>query len=171
MALIACLECKNGVSTEAKTCPHCGAKVRKPSTPNPRWRWYALAFVVVCVLAAMAKQGDPSTTHVKTAEEKKQDAQAVIAMMAAKDLKDSMKDPASFKLVSLVVKPDGAACYEYRAQNSFGANLPGYAVLSKLGNIFVQERNKEFTDTWNTECTPAGGREVADLVNRSGTLN
>jgi hypothetical protein len=30
MALIKCRECKNEVSTSAKTCPKCGAKVKKP---------------------------------------------------------------------------------------------------------------------------------------------
>lgn len=43
MALVACNECAHQVSTEAKTCPKCGAKV-----PHTKWwLWGPLAFIVV----------------------------------------------------------------------------------------------------------------------------
>lgn len=36
MALIPCTECGNEVSTAAKTCPRCGARVAPPSNT---WKW------------------------------------------------------------------------------------------------------------------------------------
>ena len=33
MSLQQCHECKNNVSSEAKTCPNCGAPVKKPTSP------------------------------------------------------------------------------------------------------------------------------------------
>jgi len=35
MALMQCGECSNNVSTTAKSCPHCGAKVKKPKSKEP----------------------------------------------------------------------------------------------------------------------------------------
>lgn len=46
MALIKCPECKNSVSTKAKTCPHCGAPVKK-KTSVVTWLLAILLFIVL----------------------------------------------------------------------------------------------------------------------------
>lgn len=101
----------------------------------------------------------------------KRDTQLQMAGAGALTLKTAMKDPEAFELRSLVVKPNGTACYEYRAKNSFGASFPGSAVLTSKGKLLTHERDgNSFVAVWNKECTPAGGDEIADLVKRLGIL-
>lgn len=58
MALIACAECGNEVSTTAKSCPKCGAKVKKPSTGEGKWIAGALVLIVVLVFAFGAQNAN-----------------------------------------------------------------------------------------------------------------
>lgn len=52
MALISCAECGKSVSTEAKTCPSCGAKVKPPKKPASKILKYGL-FAVIGVSAVL----------------------------------------------------------------------------------------------------------------------
>jgi hypothetical protein len=45
MSLKQCSECGNTVSDKAKTCPHCGAKVRKSA-------WWVVGFIVLAIICA-----------------------------------------------------------------------------------------------------------------------
>ena len=93
------------------------------------------------------------------------------AAAAAKMLKQAMKDPEAFSLTSLLLMPDGAACYEYRAKNSFGAILPGSAVLTTAGKMLTHEHNgNAFVNAWNKTCTVSGGEELSALMKMSGVL-
>ena len=188
MALIACQECKREVSTEAKTCPHCGAKVRLPKKPMSTKTKVVLGifgalFIASATIENLKKdeakkeevQRVAALTPEQLAKEKaakaKRDTQLQMAGAGALTIKKAMKDPEAFELKSLVVKPNGSACYEYRAKNSFGATLPSSAVLSPKGKLFTHERDgNSFVTVWNKECTPAGGDEIADLVKRLGIL-
>ena len=188
MALIACHECKHEVSTEAKTCPNCGAKVRPQKKPMSSTMKVLLGLLGVGFLASVMVEGNKKE-ETKNAEEQrvasmtpeqqtkekaakaKRDTQLQMAGAGALTLKNAMKDPGAFELKSLVVKPNGTACYEYRAKNSFGATFPGSAVLSSKGKLLTQEQGRNsFVAVWNRECTPAGGDEIADLVKRLGIL-
>ena len=188
MALITCQECKHEVSTEAKTCPNCGAKVRPPKKPMSSTMKLLLGLLGIGFLASVMVEGNKKD-EVKKAEEQrvasmtpeqrenekavkaKRDTQLQMAGAGALTIKKAMKDPEAFELKSLVVKPNGTACYEYRAKNSFGAILPSSAVLSSKGKLLTQERDgNSFVAVWNKECTPAGGDEIADLVKRLGIL-
>jgi len=128
---------------------------------------------------AKAKEERAKTEAAKKAVEEKdkakanakRDAQLQMAGAGALTLKSAMKDPEAFELKSLIVKPNGTACYEYRAKNGFGATFPGSAVLSIKGKLLTQEHDgNSFVAVWNKECTPAGGDEIADLVKRLGIL-
>jgi hypothetical protein len=135
-------------------------------------------------LAAMAKQREEqAAAAAKAAAEKelaaanekerkaKRDAQLQLAASGALTLKRAMKDPESFNLTSLVVKDSGAACYEYRAKNSFGAILPSSAVLTSRGKLLTQTQDgNTFVGAWNKECTPAGGDEIAETIRRLGVI-
>lgn len=43
MALITCKDCENQVSTDAKACPQCGARIPKTKW----WLWGPIAFIIV----------------------------------------------------------------------------------------------------------------------------
>lgn len=64
MALIKCHECGTEVSTEAKTCPKCGAKVKKPTSVALK---VLLGFVAIVIVASMAGVGGPPSTSTTTA--------------------------------------------------------------------------------------------------------
>jgi hypothetical protein len=188
MALIACQECKHEVSTEAKTCPNCGAKVRPPKKPMSSTMKVLLGLLGVGFLASVMVDGNKKDESRRAEEERvasmtpeqrenekaaraKRDTQLQMAGAGALTIKKAMKDPEAFELKSLVVKPNGTACYEYRAKNSFGAIFPGSAVLSSNGKLLTQEKDgNSFVTVWNKECTPAGGDEIAGFVKRLGIL-
>ena len=173
MALIKCHECKSEVSTEAKTCPQCGAKVKKPMSLVMK---VVLGFIGISVVVGIVTsnrqdvekaQAKASRTPEQVAAEKARDAQLQFAAIGAIQLKKAMKDPQAFDLTSLYVTKSGYACYEYRAKNSFGAIFPASAVLTSDGKMFVQEKHEnEFVKAWNRECTKKGGDDIAALVKR-----
>ncbi len=83
-------------------------------------------------------------------------------------LRQAMKSPEAFELKSLIVKDSGAACYDYRAINSFGAKLKGNAVMIPSGRMYVHEGDDSgFVAAWNKYCTKSGGEDVTDLVRRA----
>ena len=183
MALIICHECGKSVSTEAKTCPSCGAKVRKPKKSVGPVGILVVIVVIGIIAVNIANEQraaqDAAATPTKTPEQLAQDkakkakreTQLQAAGLGAAALKHAMKDPEAFQLTSLVVKPNGTACYEYRGKNSFGATLPSEAVLTSSGKMFVHEEHpSEFVSAWNKNCTPAGGDDITDLVKRLGII-
>ncbi len=83
------------------------------------------------------------------------------AMAGVLSLRTGAKDPESFVLRSVVIKDSGVVCYEFRAKNSYGAEMPGEAVLTKK-KLFIHEQDgNAFVRAWNKECTGEGGKEVA----------
>lgn len=177
MALVQCHECGKDVSTEAKTCPACGAKVRKPPKQVSRQTLFVLGGVVlIMVFASMgANQRKAETEAAKTpeqrAQEQKEKDQNGRAAIGAVALKKAMKDPKSFSLTSALVMADGTACYDYRAMNSFGASLPSSAVMLPTGKVLAKEQDgSAFTKAWNSRCANKPGREIARTIEISGVL-
>jgi hypothetical protein len=61
-------------------------------------------------------------------------------VLGAKQLRDSMRNPDSFKLSEALMMKDGAVCYEYRAQNGFGGmNLGQQCSLQKESSRVVSQ--------------------------------
>ena len=60
MALTNCHECGKDVSTEAKTCPHCGAK---PKTPVANALYYIGVFVALIVFVGYCNRQDGTATR------------------------------------------------------------------------------------------------------------
>lgn len=184
MTLIKCRECGNEVSTEATACPKCGAKV-KYKKPMSRTAKMLGGLLVVSVIAGMVasntavetrKATDAARQAALTPEQKAQEeaakakrtAQIQLAAAGALSLKKGMKDPSAFELTSLVLKSEGTGCYEYRAKNSFGAILPGSAVMTSKGKLLLHERDgNAFVKAWNGVCTKDGGEDITKLVNRT----
>ena len=65
-----------------------------------------------------------------TAEEARDSVLIPIAARGAEALKESMRNPDSFKLSSAFFMPNNAVCYQYRAQNGFGGMNVEEAVLT-----------------------------------------
>lgn len=125
MALIKCSECSHDVSTEAKICPNCGAKV-KYKKPTSRTTWllgglFAAAIIggvtssnsthesrqtAAAAEAAREAAMSPEQKAQKAAAKAKHDAQIQQAAAGALALKRGMKDPTAFELTSLVLKTD-----------------------------------------------------------------
>lgn len=134
----------------------------------------------VAVAAAVVQTGGgkdestaipPGQQAIVDKAKKERTAKIQIAAAGAVDLKRAMKDPAAFELTSLLLMPSGAACYEYRAKNSFGAVMPGRAVMTTKGKIYTDETSRAaFVKNWNTECTKPGGEELKYLMQRLGVF-
>lgn len=118
-----------------------------------------------------AARKEAAAAKVLTDKEKR-DTQLQVAGAGAVMLKRAMKDPEAFELKSLLVMPNGTACYDYRAKNSFGAILSSSAVLTDTGKMLLQERDgNAFVNAWNKNCTVSGGDEIAPLVKSIGVLD
>ena len=170
MALIVCHECKNQVSSEAKNCPSCGAKVKipKPIAKPTSWRgilkWVGILMGVMFLLqvAAAFQQSQ------KKAEELKQEAatkQAEIAKeaenhknseikfnrekkaaIAAVTVKNASRNPDSVSWTAIMTNDDASlVCMELRAQNGFGGmTVENVSVFN--GKISTDD------GPWNKHC-------------------
>lgn len=178
MALTTCKDCNNEVSTDAKTCPKCGAKVVKPKPPKKPTSmatWLIGAIVLGGILLSVANQPQAPQVAAKTPEQKaataKKDIQLQMAASGAMNLKKSSKDPDSFELKRVVLHPNGVTCYDFRAANSFNAKLKGSAILTADGKMLIEESGgNKFVDAWNKNCTTPDGDDVADYLKRSGIV-
>lgn len=181
MPIVKCHECGKDVSTEAKTCPSCGVKVKNPTSRAVKL--IGLAFTVAVIGTAITGNNNqpqqnaessrrasltPEQRATEDAAKAKRDTQLQTAAAVALRLKNATKDPAAFELTTLIVKPDGTACYEYRAKNSFGAILPSSAVLTTKGKMLLREHDgNSFVSAWNKACVPPGGDDIATIVTRT----
>lgn len=165
MALLKCKECGNQVSSEATACPACGAK---PPATTSILTWIVAGIALVGVLQCASREvSSPSQppARVKSEAEKKADADINIAIGIGRVLKKSSKDPSSFKMESFIIYPNGSACYEYRAKNSFGALVPGQAVYDSALMLTSERDGNKFVKAWNAVCTKPGGSERAGGLN------
>jgi hypothetical protein len=111
------------------------------------------------------KAPEPKKTPEQAAADERLGLAKVSAIFGAQQLKKSMKDPESFELQSLIVMDDGAACYHFRAKNSFGGIFPSTAVLTPRGHLFAKELvGNDFALVWNKECADKAGIEIAEFA-------
>jgi hypothetical protein len=183
MALLKCATCGGPVSSDAKACPKCGAK---PPKRTSLLTWIVagttLLIVVQCSMRsaerdqAQAASAAKETARIaslspeqRAAEQRaKEDAQRAKAMEEAqfqeavlitRQIKASMKNPASFELVSLLRMPDGTLCYEYRGTNSFNAVVPNYAVVTPDRKVTAGSQDDVAT-SWNKRCAKVAGKDL-----------
>lgn len=75
------------------------------------------------------------------------------AMLYAKTLKSSMKNPDSFHLELVLRTDDGFYCFTYRGTNSFNAIVPAHALIGH-GKALTSDRDPSaFVAAWNRRCT------------------
>ena len=156
MAMINCGECGATVSTEAKTCPECGAArkaFRKSADARTPMSWakkIGIAFGGVFALGVVgqlvAGPGGSQGAQAETAQDKQTKQRDYAAYLSAKALKASLRNPDSLAFEYIHANDDGSVvCIKYRAQNGFGGtNLE--RVVFKDGNP-SQSRS-----TWQANC-------------------
>lgn len=186
MALIECTECKKGFSDKAEKCPNCGAPIQvanaelaaKIDKDAKRATWWGriifLIVIVGCIRACQvnAERGwlfipphqEAATPQLTPQEQAAQDKEALdanIAVQAAKQLRDSMRNPGSFVLEWAQTMDSGAVCMTYRAQNGFGGYSRENAVLPHTRDSIVPHASQSL---WKKECEKGASRNVTTFV-------
>jgi hypothetical protein len=77
-------------------------------------------------------------------------------------LRESMKNPASFRLERTIRTEGGVFCYWFRATNSFNAIVPGQA-LSYSGRLHVTGED-DFDGWWQGFCNTGSTSENFDII-------
>jgi hypothetical protein len=152
--------CGKQLDNSAKICPGCGKTFRVTSGFTKFVGGFILVLVICGVIGAIMSP-TPSTPVVSAAQQaanQKDEAAFQRAVAGAKQLRNAMRNPNSFKLGETLIMDDGAVCYDYRSQNGFGGMNVGHAVLSPSGQFKTDELNG-FTAMWNKECAKHTGTD------------
>lgn len=160
MALIKCAECGHDVSTQAKACPSCGAKVVVPKKTSV-FTWLVGAIMAAAIIGGLS-QGEKerakeraavaSETPEQKAKREHDAAMSVSRLSIAMALKETLtkaaRDPDSLVIESMHVSENGdVACAEYRARNGFGGMNRSYVAVVK-GKV-----SQGNSAVWNANCT------------------
>jgi len=114
MALTTCKTCNSSISTDAKNCPGCGAKIIKKTSPIT---WLIAAFLFFCVVPPLISNLDPS------------DNSTMAYIMVKKNVTANLVSPSTAEFPSRSnehVKRTGDVYYIdswVDSQNRFGATL------------------------------------------------
>lgn len=157
MVMIKCGECGASVSTEAKSCPGCGANrkvfrrpagAKKPmSWPKKIGVWFAILFGLVLIgEIAAGLSGINPTTQTDSPQEKQKTHRDYQAYLAAKAVKASLRNPDSLTIDEILANDDGSViCMTYRAQNGFGG--------MNIEHIVFRDGNPSQSHaSWHTNC-------------------
>lgn len=129
--------------------------------------WIAAALMVAVCASFSWLQSEAQLSRAPAPEPSREDVIRISAAIGgARALRSGAKDPESFRLRSAVLKDSGAVCYVFRARNSYGAEMPGEAVLTKEGLFIGEKDGNAFVRAWNRECTEDGGKEVAPILTK-----
>lgn len=188
MGLRACKECSKPVSTTADVCPHCGFKVRQPLGCAAAIGVVLLVAVVISALTSFVedrqetarreaeaerfakltpekKAAEAKAAADRAAEKRRRDDAVARATAGAQILKRSVSNPDRFTLDSaLVVDGTAAVCYEFRAENRFGAIIRGSAVLARDGKRLLVNGMDGFARLWALECNGKNGTQAATAI-------
>lgn len=64
--IIKCIECKKEISSEAKTCPHCGTPINKPTNWVGGILWLLVAYFLIKTLFSFNQDSIPSPATFKS---------------------------------------------------------------------------------------------------------
>jgi hypothetical protein len=146
VALIKCKECGKDVSTQAKTCPNCGAKVVDPDASKNTLIGCVGIIVIVVVLSVLGNTcSGPSKP--KTEAEKQEDILSDAFYMCQAFIEKNLRDPDSAdfitrynsSLVSKNSKGNYVVSMQVRAANGFGG---------KTVSVFTCELTPSGGDNW-----------------------
>jgi len=155
MSLLKCHECGQSVSSEAKACPSCGAKVRKPTSIAAIILSGLILFgIVQCSMNNATKSPPPPKTAAELSQEKAGEDrfQTTAALVAL--LKKSTRNPDSFQLDAVGANDDASiVCVNYRGQNGFGG-------ISVETVVFNNGKASKSEKDWNIFCA---GQPLHDM--------
>ncbi len=177
MALRACKECGAQVSTDAVTCPACG----KPQKRQTMGCGAGLVLMVlVGVLASTlvdSCDGQPAKTErqekaankktpERTAQEMKESALDQAAYLAARALRDSMRNPERFSVSeALAMDATNSACITARAENGFGGmNVVQLVYAGGPKPTLLSSEDGGFSRAWNSKCAGQSGRDITRFI-------
>ena len=155
MALTTCNECKAQMSTAAGACPQCGAPPAK-RTSIVTWLVLGLMLVVGYQMVASPSINDskPALSEAQLAVKARGDREINLVIAGARMLKQSMKKPETFELVSATMIGDDTICYQYKARNSWNDVTNGHYVLSNA----VSSAD---ATAWNKLCAGKSGTDYS----------
>ncbi len=143
--LIECKDCGNSVSTKAKICPQCGAKVRLPMT---RGTWIAIGIAVFIVAIPMigAITEETPVVHKSPEELRKEKIKESFSAWdgshygLTRAIKNSMNDPKSYEHAETIFIDKGdylKVKTVFRGKNAFGGVVKNWvwAKVDLDGNV------------------------------------
>jgi len=163
MSLKPCHECKHQVSDDAKNCPSCGAKQKKP-VGLVGWIFAIfigfIAFQCTRPGTTISQPLAAKTPAEIAAEEAANNAFKARAAFGAEmidTIQSNLRDPASLIIESLLINDNASVgCAGYRAKNGFGGTNREHV-------IFVNGKAKKGADAWNKHCLK-GMNDLMELV-------
>lgn len=163
MAMTACFECKAPISTTAAACPQCGARVVQRTGGNGSGIALLVAGGFAAVLgiffySALKTPAPPAKTAEQVKVERAKEAQFQADALKVRALKATLKNPASFDLVSAGRLSDGTLCITYRGTNSFNATTTERTAITASGHLA----------DYNTACAGQSGENVESIRHALG---
>lgn len=157
MAMTACSECKAAISTTAVACPHCGAKAAVLGNSSGIAILVAALFAAglgsVMFIAILKTPTPPQKTAAQIKAKQVDEAHFQADVIKLRSLKASLKNPASFELVSAGRLSDGTLCATYRGTNSFNAVTTEYMAITAAG---------AYAD-YNVACAGKSGQDLSHI--------
>lgn len=155
MALMKCHECGSEISSEAKTCPKCGAEPRKRTGI---FGWLFAGFTVWLAYMLFFADSPPPKTPPSPSEIAYQQQQEQLfqktAIMAA-TIKRSLREPESVQWETIMANDDGSVmCFLYRARNGFGG-------MTRESVSFANGKASKEAAHWNKHCA---NKPLNDLI-------
>lgn len=166
MALQKCHECAKDVSSEAASCPNCGAKVKAVEVAEDRkpagWLTYSLlGLAAIIFIPAMINSVNPTQLTPEeqaamlkqtAADEKNREDESnrrSLAVATAASIKRSLRDPDSLQFDIMRVNGDASVvCAAYRARNGFGG-------MNREFIVVVKDIASQSAAAWNKHCNTA----------------
>lgn len=157
VALVKCKECQALISTQAASCPNCGAKPRR-KTSLLTWvigGCFALIVFNFSTNSINRQSASPSAQlspeEAKLAEQGRQRRLEVITAKNA--VTERMKDPDSVRFGE-VVNRSGTVCGYVNAKNSFGGYTGDTAFIFETSSkdLLLHGQTKNFDKVWNDKC-------------------
>lgn len=155
MALIERPECGRNVSTQAKSCPHCGA--RMPYRPSLAFILIAGLIVVFAVKAnyEMGHDTAPAPTADEIAAKEAEQRRHLAVAIVAKKVKNALREPESVVWESIGADEKAQTiCLSYRARNGFGG-------MTRETVIVTPTASGRDAALWNRHCA---GKELYDML-------
>lgn len=161
--MVPCHECRTWISNKARSCPTCGVKPKRTSMGVKILAGFFIFAAVMTAVQEVLPRTAPTPPKPRTPEQAGQDAydkRVAYAFYASSELRDTMRDPDSYKLITGIVTGSGAICFRYRARNGFGGmNVESLVITPK--DRFIHEKADGFVGAWNRYCSGKSGRDIA----------